>query len=524
MANENRNYDRGSTNKQRIIPEKKLNDDYYNENIVEEYKHNIDTEINNERTFNSSTLDSFKSYNVVKLKQRDQHVTDTILSKKGKLPVVNNHKNGNGIANNDKNASTFSNTLVMKRATPAVNSSNNNNIKYVDYVAASKSCEPFVRHVLNNAYYMYIICKSEGKQFKIFYANLVPSVINEYSDRYSYIDECVLIASFDKFKFMISYKLILEMAIPISQPVNFTETLLNDRNIKCYFSEVLDSLSLSVLIHVFKLDILYSKSMIGLLMSAIGEEKSAQLYNHVNSIINDTNIINLPLVTTRNEEPSEVLFVNNKPTFKYVDNIIKYSENMYYPLYNESLRDMSREEKVRFITNTLKFWRIKKHERGTFAKDQENYFPYTYSRIVSVLFERERSQTKLYKLRIDEGNALMIESFLCKCADLPQLNCFILIKTKNNDRITIIKKGTAFIWICNRQKDIAILDIINDYKKYKHYVFSLNRDTRKELTVKHNGVIKLISYYTSEFLTMEEVKWFAENLLDCDYRSLKFEN
>lgn len=375
----------------------------------------------------------------------------------------------------------------------------------------------FIDHVTNVGYYMFVVCQSQApdEMYKIFYSSCVSSVTQEYATRYNNIDRMVLVVSFDKFRFMISHRLLQVLNIKIPRSEDFNEKLINSRTQKCHFSEIKDFAFLSLLTNFFQLDMIYAKAKMILLLASVGEEKARVLLNEMTMLLHSKDLFRTPLFLHKKDNVTAEV---NYDVVPYVENIVKMSSGMRF-------RKMPVETGVRPYDNALhklQFWLKAKTNRNT--KDEEAFFTYKYGSVVRLLYsERENNLNELVKIKNNKnGGAHFIESYLDACANRVKDHNFLLISIRSDERVTIIHMGNVFIWITSVIKDILPNDIIGKFKRHHHHVFNLNRINRKEINNRHNGMIRLMSFYTGSYLTLDQCIKLAEEKFGCNYECKMF--
>jgi Trans-activating transcriptional regulator len=380
-----------------------------------------------------------------------------------------------------------------------------------------KIARSFVDYITNNAYYMFIVCKPKNLQdrFRLFYVNCVNSVAIEYTARYSHLDRLVMVVSFDKFKFLISYELLKTLKIAIPNSEEFSAKAQAQNKI-CNFNEVKDFEFKNALIGYFGLDIVYTRIKTYQLFSCIGENKSASIVQSIYENHNNKSLYTLPFNLYRKEAAKDDIVYDVSP---YVQNIVKYSEKLKF----KQLPKIEDKNVMEYVLESLKFWLRDKNEKSSSVKDKDCFFTYKYGSVVRMFYNEKNNLSKLIKIKKEiNASSNLIESYLETAGAVDDSHNFILITTKADERITIIKVGTEFFWITSVIKDIIATDIINSYKKHVHHVFNLNKSNRKEINNKHNGMIKLLTYFTGGYLTIDNLLHVAQNHFECNYNVLKY--
>ncbi|ADB84475.1 immediately early 1 [Apocheima cinerarium nucleopolyhedrovirus] len=383
--------------------------------------------------------------------------------------------------------------------------------------AEDKIDRRFVDYITNNAYYMFIICKPKNLEdkFRLFYVNCVNSVAIEYTARYSHVDRLVMVVSFDKFKFLISYELLQTLKIAIPNSEDFSPKI-RAQNKVCNFNEVKDFEFKNALINIFGLDIVYTRIKTYQLFSCIGENKSASIIQSIHENHNNKSLYTLPLNLYRKEAAKDDIVYDVSP---YVQNIVKHSAELRF----KKLPEIKDKNVMDYVLESLKFWLRDKNEKSSNVKDKDCFFTYKYGSVARMFYDDKNNISKLIKIKKEiNASANLIESYLEAAGASDESHNFILVTTKADERITIIKVGTEFFWITSVIKDIIATDIINSYKKHVHHIFNLNKSNRKEINNKHNGMIKLLTYYTGGHLTIQDLLQIAQNNFECNYNILKY--
>jgi Trans-activating transcriptional regulator len=373
----------------------------------------------------------------------------------------------------------------------------------------------FLSHLLDKGNYMFIISipPQESKSlFILEFINCVHSIYNEYINNYMHKDRFVLVLTLEKFRFMISYHLLLKLGIKIPQQDQFSDSLLQENDNQCHFAEITDFEFLNLLTNRFNLDRVFVQAKFSMLLASIGEIKAKSIYKTLSVMIQDNSLFTLPFHTMRKESIMEEKIQSSL----YVDEIIKYSRNMKFYICDKKQKLKTSDE----IFLSLQFWLRSKDEPSRHIKKKEkNYFTYKFGSIARMLYEKDnKNLNKLVKVKKETGSAKLIEYYLSNCQNLPEAHNFILISLKTDERITIIKKGLELFWITSVMKDIVVSDFTKKYRLYNHYVLSLNNAYRKEVNNRHNGLIRLVSLYISEAIELNNVKEIAVDKFSCNFQ------
>nr|AJP07302.1 immediate early protein 1 [Helicoverpa armigera nucleopolyhedrovirus]AJP07437.1 immediate early protein 1 [Helicoverpa armigera nucleopolyhedrovirus] len=377
----------------------------------------------------------------------------------------------------------------------------------------------FVDFIQQKNYHMFIVKEQENVnsssiEHVILYANTVASINYEYSSYYYNVDKLVHVVTFNRYRFMISHRLLTKLNVHIPESEQFPMRVHQDASTKCHFNEIKDYVFMNELNHMFNLDMVMVQTELYFLMSAIGPDKGKVLIKSVMEHINDDHLFVLPINLSRQESKLEDIQRTVASVSLYVQNIVSLSKDVQFKQTAENF--MNRDDVINYVTVALKFWLRSKNEKNV-VKEQSDFFTYKYGSVVRLLFKESIHTNALLKIKRETGHAGLIDNYLEANQNDTTSNSFILINTKMDERITIIKKGPVFLWITSIIKDIIAMDLIEKYKKHTHHVFNLSNTNRKEMNNKHNGMIKLLSFYTSNLLMLDELKKFAVNNFNCSY-------
>jgi hypothetical protein len=201
---------------------------------------------------------------------------------------------------------------------------------------------------------------------------------------------------------------------------------------------------------------------------------------------------------------------------QYLADIIKYSEDKRFIKYQGREK---REDRLMAARSKLEFWyknRIEDKDKNCY------YFTYKYGSVAKIFFTLNTKDTKRFcsikrNKTKDVSDLVLIENYLDVCAQKPDCDNFILVVNKKDERISIIKNGDTFFWITSILSEIIIGDVLDKYKLMKHHVFKLNIRNRKDINIKHNGIIMLVSMYTSKYLDLEGIIDIGINNFRCEY-------
>ncbi|QNV47910.1 immediate early gene-1 [Alphabaculovirus altersperidaniae] len=390
----------------------------------------------------------------------------------------------------------------------------------------------FTSHMLETGYYMFIVSKptnddDDDETYTLRYINCVHSVHNEYTAHHMHNDRFVLVVTLERYRFMISYHLLLDMNIAIPTQDQFSEKQLADTNKNmCIFEEVKDFKFLSLLVNTFNLDQVYIQGKMSLLLASVGQDKARMIHDRLASMINTKVLFTLPLSVTKKEAPN-VEELKKYDMSMYVEDIMKFTTGLKFKKLDQVSRKITRAQIVDATAQSLSFWyenkQVVKNKNNTHNVEKSN-FTYKYGCIARQFYDvAQKGVKKLFKVKKENGSSKLIDNYLNACKERLDNHSFILVTTKADERITIIKMGSEFLWITSVIKDIVVSDIVKDYKMYNHYIYNLNNGNRKEINIRHNGMIKLLSNYTGGRLTLNETNTIAIEKFACNFESIIFD-
>ncbi|ADD73721.1 IE-1 [Lymantria xylina nucleopolyhedrovirus] len=395
-------------------------------------------------------------------------------------------------------------------------------------VAGGARDKRFANYVYNSNYYMFIVSEDAERAFKVTYANCVWCIKQDYRRNYRHVDNKVMVLSIDKCRFMISYKLLKKMNvyIPPSEDIErqLSTATEETREDACYFNEIKDFEFLTLLINTFHLDMCYTRVKMFMLLSSMGDAKSKLLWNWVYGLIKDETLFHIPVNYGHRQPIVEEDFLASpapdcvasasSADSEHVKSIVSAGEGLSFKVAAAQLS-------VEQALDSVKFWlRVKSND--AVQKTKDCYINYKYACIVRLLYdERDRRIANLLKIKKPgAGTAELVEYYLNVCAKLPRdSQNFLLVTTKNEERLSLVKNGPRLVWISGVARDICVGDIINKFDgQFEHHVFKLNKVSRKELNNRHNGLLKLVSLYTSAAVDLSVLVEIAQTQFECDYR------
>lgn len=401
-------------------------------------------------------------------------------------------------------------------------------------VAGGVRDKRFANYVYNPNYYMFIVsedAETPARPFKVTYANCVWCIKQDYRRNYRHVDNKVMVLSIDKCRFMISYKLLKKMNIPIPPSEDIERQAAAEaaeeaaREDKCYFNEIKDFEFLTLLINTFNLDMCYTRVKIFMLLSSMGDSKSKMLWNWVYRVIKDETLFHIPVNYGHRQPIVEEDFLAapaapecgasaSSADSEHVKSVVSAGEGLSFRVADAKLTAEQALDSVRFWLRTK--------SNDAVQKTKDCYINYKYACIVRLLYdEQDKRIANLLKIKKPgAGTAELVEHYLNVCAKLPRdSQNFLLVTTKNEERLTLVKNGPRLVWISGVARDICVGDIINKFDgQFEHHVFKLNKVSRKELNNRHNGLLKLVSLYTSAAVDLSVLVEIAQTQFECDYR------
>ncbi|AGR57047.1 IE-1 [Choristoneura rosaceana nucleopolyhedrovirus] len=358
------------------------------------------------------------------------------------------------------------------------------------------SANRFSDYISETGYYVFVVKKSEHKPFEVVFAKFVNNVTNEYTNNYYMVDNRVFVVSVNNVKFMVSYKLVREQGIDIPPHVNLCDDAQAERNpYDCYFEPVKNVFQTTLINH-FHLDMYYSQTTFVTLMQSMGESKTGILLNKLYQMFQDRSLFTLPIMLSRKEPMIENTPLSRNYTSSYVAQIIKYSKNLRFPENNPDNSIISRLDEI--VT-------------------QKSSLTYKYSSVANLLFNRyghhnNNNADSLKKVKKEDGNRLLVEQYMSQNENDDTSHNFIVLQfgsVKNDERLTIAKKGTEFFWIAGEIKDINVDDLIKKYTRNVHHVFRIINVNRRESTTWHNNLLKMLQLLLQNLIRIDDVQQYS---------------
>ncbi|QED40543.1 IE-1 [Chrysodeixis includens nucleopolyhedrovirus] len=413
--------------------------------------------------------------------------------------------------------------------------------RYIDLPITNNSM--FKNFLDENNFYMFIICEDVNAPLEkrlrpvcsypdykhvpyiVKYVNYVHSIHSEY-EKYKHIDLYMHVVSIMRFRFLISHSLLVKTGIKMQATetafVNRAPRLSKHTGQLTEFNEVKDAEFYNKLINIYHLDYLYSQGTSVLLLSALGETQAVPLISSISNMINDGSLFTLPLHFVETSSIRKKLnkqSIENETESSYVTAIIKISAKLKFNT-KITVPDLNMGSDLKNIALYLRNWRPDVQKETRPGKNE--ILSYKYGSVARLFYDsNDKSVSKLFKIKKEPGSSEMIQQYLNACCKQIEVDNFILIDTPTEERVTIIKKGTQFFWITSDYKSIIVKDLITTFKKYEHYILKLALSNRKDLNNRHNGLIKLMTFYTSNLISKNNVFLLAGKF-NCNCDNLVF--
>ncbi|QEI03584.1 IE-1 [Rachiplusia nu nucleopolyhedrovirus] len=364
--------------------------------------------------------------------------------------------------------------------------------------------------------------------YTVQYINYVQSVHTEYQKKYRHIDLYAHVLSCKRFRFIISHSLIKKTGIKIPESeLGFLKLTKESKSGQVpIFNEVKDSDFINKLLNIFHLNYIYIQGSMLLLLSSLGENQATTLHASISKLVEDGSLFTIPLhfVESSNirkeKKICEVAPINKENVSEYVRNILRTSHKLKFNT-NIAVPDMKKENNVKNISHYLRYWRpdVQKESR---SNSKFEILSYKYGSVARLFYDPlDKTVSRLFKIKKEPGTAKMIQEYLNSCIVLPEAHNFILVDTPTDERVTIIKQDLKFIWITSDYRTIIVKDLITTFKKFEHHVFKLTVSNRKELNNRHNGLIKLMTFYTASVISLQNVIDLSDKF-NCSYEKFVF--
>ncbi|USC25981.1 ie-1 [Palpita vitrealis nucleopolyhedrovirus] len=369
----------------------------------------------------------------------------------------------------------------------------------------------FSDHMSETGYYMFVVKKSDVKAFEIVFAKYVNYVVYEYTSNYYQIDNRVFVVSFNKVRFMISYKLVKDcnIEIPPSQDVCSDEVAAQNPK-KCHFMDVHHTFK-AALTSYFNLDMYYAQTNFVTLLQSLGERKCGFLLNKLYEMYQDKSLFTLPIMLSRKESTEvEATSSNNFIVSPYVSQILRFSEGISFPDNEISKYVVDNLDKIVNKKTTLTF------KYSSVAKLLFNNYKYNDNVISSDNCE------SLKKIKKEDGNMHIVEQYLTLNMDNQKGHNFIVLSFKNDERLTIAKKKESFFWLCGEIKQDEVNQAIQKYNKFKHNMFVIGKANRRESVSLHNNLLKLLALILQGLVSLNQAIVYADQKLNCKYKKFDF--
>nr|WML75086.1 immediate early protein 1 [Spodoptera littoralis nucleopolyhedrovirus] len=429
------------------------------------------------------------------------------------------------------------------------------NYEDADFSAETDQSRRFVDFYTSKLYHMFIISPktsdvdNDPAAYELRYVNTVHSVLSEYRKYFSKLSNKVLVVTMARYRFMIVERVLSAMNITIP----LLERIEDPKDNEISFNEVKDSNFFNLLVHTFNLNTTIVQTDIAFMYSALSQSKAMYVHNKMNKLVADKTLFTLPINVSRRDvvlEASEIAANVATPTSRaiaiatiesatnmstktpmiasdeqplYISDIVKACHCASFVVNDHGAKSSPNklESYIKKLTEELKFWLP--NASGEDVKKIRNSFTYKYSSVAR-LFYKDRDLYLFKKVRKTKGNKSLVEAYLNAMND-HSVHSFILVDTKNEERLAIIKKNEVFVWInCIMSSDIVPEDIIHKHKDGTHYVFAMKRTNRKEVHARLNGMMKLISTYVDESLKMKHVIKIAQDIFAANCEIIKYDD
>ncbi|AGE89869.1 IE-1 [Spodoptera littoralis nucleopolyhedrovirus] len=424
-----------------------------------------------------------------------------------------------------------------------------------DFGAETDQSRRFVDFYTSKLYHMFIISPKTGDvdgdptAYELRYVNTVHSVLSEYRKYFSKLSNKVLVVTMARYRFMIVERVLHAMNINIP----LLERIEEPKDNEISFNEVKDSNFFNLLVHTFNLNTTIVQTDIAFMYSALSQSKAMYVHNKMNKLVTDKTLFTLPINVSRRDivfEASEIAANVTVPTSRataiatkesatnvsttmpisasdeqplYITDIVKACRFSTFAVNDHGAKSSPNklESYIKNLTEELKFWLP--NASGEDVKKIRSSFTYKYSSVAR-LFYKDRDLYLFKKVRKTKGNKSLVEAYLNAMND-HSIHSFILVDTKNEERLAIIKKGKVYVWInCIISSDIVPEDIIHKHKDGTHYVFAMKRTNRKEVHARLNGMLKLVSTYVDESLKMKYVIKIAQDIFGANCEIIKYDD
>ncbi|AKR17282.1 IE-1 [Urbanus proteus nucleopolyhedrovirus] len=354
-----------------------------------------------------------------------------------------------------------------------------------------------------------IVHLSEDNKYAVLYAGYMYNYRKEYQKKYSFIDNCVFTLILDNVRFVISRKLLVKFNFTIPTCNDFDESTINTTG-TTNFMEIKDLVFMRQVTNFFNLDMCCVHTKIVLLLAALGQSKAHCVMNRVNTMLIDSLLFSLPFSHNNRHETLNDCVEEYNTKNAYIRDIIKYSKNCNFKTIKSAKFDLNKQMQDYIKITSSNQLKVKK-----------NNFVYKYRNVGFLLFDEMLPKNQdLLNIKNDNNCSNLILDYLNACET--DNDNFLLVNYKRDERLTIFKKKTEFYWINNIRKSITCIDYIKRFKKHTHHVFDLNSIAKRDVAVKHNALIKLLSFFVCDAITFEQCKEFSMKHFKCKCETFYF--
>ncbi|AXU41462.1 IE-1 [Alphabaculovirus altermyunipunctae] len=385
--------------------------------------------------------------------------------------------------------------------------------RFVDFYT-SKMCHMFLITEPN---------ENGNDKFELRYINTVHSVMHEYKTYHVSNGNSVIVLTLNRYKFLIVEQLLDAM----NMPVPLAERIDAPKQNEVSFTDIKDNKYISLLVKHFDLDTVIAQTELMFLYSAMDRNKGKYVHNKLTNLVEDNTLFSLPVNVSRKEAANaedEVQNICNSQESKYVKDIVYHAQTIHF----NQVENVSRYQPQSYykyidrLKEEISIWlpAALTNYRGDIKKKRD--FTYKYGSVARIFFSSSDSDI-LKQVRKEKGGRFLVENYL-QCNREDTTDSFILIDTKQDERLTIVKKGLSFIWLNSIHTDIKPADIIDKFKFGTHHVLSLNKNTRKEVNARHNGLIKLIAHFTSGALKINHVVMLAKEFYKIKHQCIEYKD
>lgn len=384
----------------------------------------------------------------------------------------------------------------------------------------------FIDFYVSKLYHMFLIRPgSDNKPFDTRYVSTVHSVTSEYRKYYSSLGNRIVIVTLGRYRFLIVERLLDDMniTIPLAERVDAP------KEDEVSFNEVKDVNFMNLLVQTFNLNTLITQTELAFLYSALPKKKALYVHDKLARIVQDDTLFTLPINLARDDTSAPAAAVtdsNNGNVIvdhsQYVADITEKARVVRFATASKKIS--SNPSLMQEFVESLENWlpqALIDHKQNN--KKVVRDFTYKYGSVASLFYNKHDTNSLRHVRKEKSANRQLIEYYLDANRE-PTTHSFILINTKSEERMTIIKKEHTFVWINCVHSEIVPCEIIKKFKYGSHYVFSLIRVTRKEINARHNGMLKLMAAYTSGSIEMKHVIRYAKKLFTSEVNVIEYDD